>query len=86
MPRREDHEVRQGHVGHWIKKKVIVKDMHFIKLAVVDFAIYRNKCGSFYQSVSQLVCEWALRHKVATPSFVQLGPASQCCYSVLCES
>jgi len=21
MPRREDHEVRQGHVGHWIKKK-----------------------------------------------------------------
>jgi len=23
MPRREDHEVRQGHVGHWIKKKKI---------------------------------------------------------------
>jgi len=21
MPRREDHEVRDGHVGHWIKKK-----------------------------------------------------------------
>ena len=21
MPRREDHEVLQGHVGHWIKKK-----------------------------------------------------------------
>ena len=21
MPRREDHEVREGHVGHWIKKK-----------------------------------------------------------------
>jgi len=21
MPRREDHEVRKGHVGHWIKKK-----------------------------------------------------------------
>ena len=21
MPRREDHEVRQGYVGHWIKKK-----------------------------------------------------------------
>jgi len=21
MPRREDHEVRQGLVGHWIKKK-----------------------------------------------------------------
>jgi len=21
IPRREDHEVRQGHVGHWIKKK-----------------------------------------------------------------
>jgi len=20
MPRREDHEVRKGHVGHWIKK------------------------------------------------------------------
>jgi len=23
MPRREDHEVRQGHVGHWIKKKTV---------------------------------------------------------------
>jgi len=22
MPRREDHEVRKGHVGHWIKKKI----------------------------------------------------------------
>jgi len=21
MPRREDHKVRKGHVGHWIKKK-----------------------------------------------------------------
>ena len=21
MPRREDHEARKGHVGHWIKKK-----------------------------------------------------------------
>jgi len=21
MPRREDHEVRQGHVGHWMKKQ-----------------------------------------------------------------
>jgi len=24
MPRREDHEVRKGHVGHWIKKKIHV--------------------------------------------------------------
>jgi len=23
IPRREDHEVRKGHVGHWIKKKTI---------------------------------------------------------------
>jgi len=23
MPRREDHEVRKGHVGHWIKKKYL---------------------------------------------------------------
>jgi len=23
MPRREDHEVRKGHVGHWIKKKTL---------------------------------------------------------------
>ena len=21
IPRRDDHEVRKGHVGHWIKKK-----------------------------------------------------------------
>jgi len=25
MPRREDHEVRKGHVGHWIKKKIKIK-------------------------------------------------------------
>jgi len=25
MPRREDHEVRQGHVGHWIKKKYFIE-------------------------------------------------------------
>jgi len=24
MPRREDHEVRKGHVGHWIKKKILL--------------------------------------------------------------
>jgi len=24
MPRREDHEVRKGHVGHWIKKKTCI--------------------------------------------------------------
>jgi len=23
VPRREDHEVRKGHVGHWFKKKNI---------------------------------------------------------------
>ena len=25
MPRREDHEVRKGHVGHWIKKKTFLQ-------------------------------------------------------------
>ena len=25
MPRREDHEVRKGHVGHWIKKKLFIQ-------------------------------------------------------------
>jgi len=24
LPRREDHEVRKGHVGHWIKKKKLI--------------------------------------------------------------
>jgi len=24
MPRKEDHEVRKGHVGHWIKKVIAV--------------------------------------------------------------
>jgi len=26
MPRREDHEVRKGHVGHWIKKKTALNE------------------------------------------------------------
>jgi len=29
MPRREDHEVRKGHVGHWTKKKNL-----FLKIIV----------------------------------------------------
>jgi len=60
--------------------------MYLIKLAMVDFAIYRIRCGGGGLSVSQLVCEWALRHKVATPSFVKVGLTSQSSYSVLCES
>jgi len=29
MPRREDHEVRKRHVGHWIKKKIFETSKHF---------------------------------------------------------
>jgi len=35
MPRREDHEVRQGHVGHWIKKKTFRIDRDFSQVFVV---------------------------------------------------
>jgi len=32
VPRREDHEVRKGHVGHWIKKKLNIHDQNpFLK-------------------------------------------------------
>jgi len=29
MPRREDHEVHQGHAGHWIKKKNVQMNGNF---------------------------------------------------------
>jgi len=39
MPRREDHEVRKGHVGHWGKeKKNITK--------VIGIG-YRNSCENY---------------------------------------
>jgi len=65
--------------------------MHFIKFALVDFAIYRIKCGVSYQPVNwcvsgTYVTMWALPHKVVTPSCVKVGLTSQSSYSVLCES
>jgi len=37
MPRREDHEVRQGHVGHWIKKKTKNKFMFLFGFVIRIF-------------------------------------------------
>jgi len=34
MPRREDHEVRKGHVGHWIKKNICVHVFYTASLNV----------------------------------------------------
>jgi len=34
MPSREDHEVRQGHVGHWIKKNNF-KDQSFLFIELI---------------------------------------------------
>jgi len=39
MPRREDHEVRKRHVGHWIKKMLFKKPMGMLKNF---FEIYRH--------------------------------------------
>jgi len=36
MPRREDHEVRQEHVGHWIKKTVNVLESLGTKCEIVN--------------------------------------------------
>jgi len=38
MPRREDHEVRQGHVGHWIKKKYfdVLLTVHLSIILVIN--------------------------------------------------
>jgi len=41
MPRREDHEVRKGHVGHWIKK---IKKNCWINIKNAKFRVWR--CGT----------------------------------------
>ena len=43
MPRREDHEVRRGHVGHWInnKKKVFNNS---------KFTLKHLKCSYMFRS------------------------------------
>jgi len=33
MPRREDHQVRKGHVGHWEQKKILPRK-HKISLTI----------------------------------------------------
>jgi len=41
MPRREDHEVRKGHVGHWIKKKYYI----ILLCATMAQSVYRLATG-----------------------------------------
>ena len=48
MPRKEDHEVRQGHVGHWIKKYIYIY-IYIYSLVewprrVLDVAVVWLKC------------------------------------------
>jgi len=56
MPRREDHEVRKGHVRHWIKKKYLIEVMglflqnilwHWIVI-YVEHNNYNNKQSHQY--------------------------------------
>ena len=41
MPRREDHEVRKGHVGHWIKEKNV--DVDYRRVSDIFVPIIRRK-------------------------------------------
>jgi len=45
MPRREDHEVRQGHVGHWIKKNTSFQLNSYWFLIAYQFTTH-NKCSN----------------------------------------
>jgi len=49
MPRREDHEVRKGHDGHWIKKKSIYSkntDIEYFKQVICSpiFPLQNEVC------------------------------------------
>ena len=51
MPRREDHEVRQGHVGHWIKKKkfLFIKHMVYKRQIILKYFF-----GKLYKQVEKI--------------------------------
>jgi len=40
MPRREDHEVRQGHVGHWGEEKKSISKFQTIFHYVILYEYY----------------------------------------------
>jgi len=42
MPRREDHEVRKGHEGHWIKKKKNLLNLRPVIFGLTTFAWLRT--------------------------------------------
>ena len=54
MPRREDHEVRKGHVGHWIKKKNFMDFFHCLMLknnkTINKRVCFRDRISPFAQT------------------------------------
>jgi len=48
MPRREDHEVRKGHVEHWIKKKEKGERKKRSQLMSLEFFIDIKSFRSYY--------------------------------------
>ena len=78
MPRREDHEVRKGHVGHWIKKKKFRK-IHLRKTAMVTCRWKHIHCchtghSRFDELLLYIFCSILLKR--AAGSSIQVAPSS----------
>jgi len=65
MPRREDHEVRKGHVGHWIKKDLNKKEVYNLTENVIQKLIMAMFSNPFCITVP---CQLLLNRSVISYS------------------
>ena len=70
MPRREDHEVRKGHAGHWIKKKNYLHTYihNYIPGRVLDTNIFTLRCN---QQNKHITCRHILTLYAANVSYLK---------------
>jgi len=67
MPRREDHEVRKGHVGHWIKKNILSIHVNSV-LSLPKRQLFSRTMTTrliLLKEVTDLCCEKHIKHKSA---------------------
>ena len=60
MPKREDHEVRKGHVGHWIKK---FKILDYAAYCTYHLLQYHETVHFLHKVQSRVSCNYQYKHR-----------------------
>ena len=81
MPRREDHEVRKGHVGHWIKKNDLRNLLGKCKPDLRDERLSNNQHGSL-STLCRAIDSVSFLSRPATRQLSRKVPADAGC---LCD-